>query len=204
MNVTTSHIDGVVLLHVKETRLTYPILADFATAATNLIGAGEKKILVDLTPVSYVDSATIGCLMDLFRQAQAAGGSLKLTGRAEARRDDVADDGRAQLPRGARRPGVRARELRRLTMRTITTTAGTPRGPRRRRARDHRDHLARPARQKGLDYGFEDVDHEIQNIVVADDAGRAAGLPQGKPLHELQPVRERSVGGAREKGQPRH
>jgi anti-anti-sigma factor len=80
MNVTTSHIDGVVLLQVKETRLTYPILADFATAATNLIGAGEKKILVDLTPVSYVDSATIGCLMDLFRQAQAAGGSLKLTG----------------------------------------------------------------------------------------------------------------------------
>ena len=30
--------------------------------------------------MSYVDSATIGCLMDLFRQAQAAGGSLKLTG----------------------------------------------------------------------------------------------------------------------------
>jgi len=80
MNVTTSHIDGVVLMRVNEPRLTYPILSDFATAATNLIGAGEKKILVDLTQVGYVDSATIGCLMDLFRQAQAAGGALKLTG----------------------------------------------------------------------------------------------------------------------------
>jgi anti-anti-sigma factor len=80
MNVTTSHIGGVVLLLVKETRLTYPILADFATAATNLIGAGEKKILVDLTPVSYVDSATIGCLMDLYRQVSTAGGHLKLSG----------------------------------------------------------------------------------------------------------------------------
>ena len=80
MNVTTSHVGTVVVLRVHESRLTYPILADFATAATNLIGAGEKKILVDLSPVSYVDSATIGCLMDLYRQATTAGGVLKLAG----------------------------------------------------------------------------------------------------------------------------
>ena len=80
MNVTTSHVGTVVVLRVHESRLTYPILADFATTATNLIGAGEKKILVDLSPVSYVDSATIGCLMDLYRQAMAAGGAFKLTG----------------------------------------------------------------------------------------------------------------------------
>ena len=80
MNVTTSHIGPVVVLRVQEARLTYPILADFATAATNLIGAGEKKILIDLSPVTYVDSATIGCLMDLYRQASAAGGVLKLAG----------------------------------------------------------------------------------------------------------------------------
>jgi anti-anti-sigma factor len=35
---------------------------------------------VDLTPVGYVDSATIGCLMDLYRQATAAGGAFKLSG----------------------------------------------------------------------------------------------------------------------------
>ena len=80
MNVTTSHIGPVVVLRVQESRLTYPILSDFAAAATQLIGAGEKKILVDLSPVTYVDSATIGCLMDLYRQATAAGGGLKLTG----------------------------------------------------------------------------------------------------------------------------
>lgn len=80
MNVTTSHIGDVAVLHVSEPRLTYPILSDFATIATNLIGAGEKKILVDLSSVGYVDSATIGCLMDLYRQASAVGGSLKLAG----------------------------------------------------------------------------------------------------------------------------
>jgi anti-anti-sigma factor len=80
MNVTTSHIGTVVVLRVQEPRLTYPILADFATVAADLIAAGEKKILVDLGPVGYVDSATIGCLMDLYRQANAAGGTLKLSG----------------------------------------------------------------------------------------------------------------------------
>jgi anti-anti-sigma factor len=70
----------VVVLRVQETRLTYPILADFASAATDLIAAGEKKILIDLAPVAYVDSATIGCLMDLYRQADAAHGALKLSG----------------------------------------------------------------------------------------------------------------------------
>ena len=80
MNVTTSHVGDIVVMQVSEPRLTYPILSDFATSATNLITAGEKKIVVDLTTVAYVDSATIGCLMDLFRQATAAGGGFKLAG----------------------------------------------------------------------------------------------------------------------------
>ena len=80
MNVTTTTIDGVVVMRVNEPRLTYPILADFASAVSNLIGTGDKRILIDLTTVGYVDSATIGCFMDLYRQATAAGGSLKLAG----------------------------------------------------------------------------------------------------------------------------
>jgi len=80
MNVTTSTIDGILVMRVNEPRLTYPILSDFATAVSNLIGSGDKRILVDLTSVGYVDSATIGCFMDLYRQATAAGGSLKLSG----------------------------------------------------------------------------------------------------------------------------
>jgi anti-anti-sigma factor len=80
MNVTTSTIDGVSVVTVSEPRLTYPILSDFATAVTQLIGQGEKKILLDMTTVGYVDSATIGCLMDLYRQASAAGAVFKLAG----------------------------------------------------------------------------------------------------------------------------
>lgn len=80
MNVTTSRHNDVVVVHVTETRLTYPILADFATTVAALVAAGEKRIVIDLASVSYVDSATIGCLMDLYRQASTAGGQLKLSG----------------------------------------------------------------------------------------------------------------------------
>jgi anti-sigma B factor antagonist len=80
MNVTTSHVGPVAVVRVGDPKLTYPSLSDFSTTVTGLIGGGEKKILVDLSQVSYVDSATIGCLMDLYRQTSAAGGSLKLAG----------------------------------------------------------------------------------------------------------------------------
>jgi anti-anti-sigma factor len=80
MNVTTEQAGGVSILHVGETRLIYPVLADFSSAVTDLVAAGRREILVDLSPVTYVDSAAIGCLMDLYRQVSNAGGHLKLSG----------------------------------------------------------------------------------------------------------------------------
>ena len=80
MNLSTSHIGRIVVVHLGEARLTYPLLGEFATTVTGLIGGGEKQILIDLSGVGYVDSATIGCLMDLYRQASGAGGTLKLAG----------------------------------------------------------------------------------------------------------------------------
>ena len=80
MNVKTDHSGGVAIVRVGETRLMYPILGDFSSAVTNLLASGKREILIDMTPVTYVDSATIGCLMDLYRQVKNAGGHLKLSG----------------------------------------------------------------------------------------------------------------------------
>ncbi len=80
MNLTTDNTQGVAIVRVGEARLMYPLLSEFSSAIAALIASGQKKILVDLSPVGYVDSATIGCLMDLYRQASAAGGVLKLSG----------------------------------------------------------------------------------------------------------------------------
>jgi len=80
MNLTTENANGVAVVRIGETRLMYPLLSEFSTVVTQLIAAGERKVVVDLSSVGYVDSATIGCLMDLYRQANAAGGALKLAG----------------------------------------------------------------------------------------------------------------------------
>jgi len=80
MNVKTEQLGGISVVRVGETRLMYPILSDFSSAVSGLIAAGKREILIDMAPVTYVDSATIGCLMDLYRQVTAAGGHLKLSG----------------------------------------------------------------------------------------------------------------------------
>lgn len=80
MNVTTEQAGGIAIVRVGEPRLMYPMLSDFSTAVSGLIASGRRDIVIDLTPVTYVDSATIGCLMDLYRQVHGAGGHLKLSG----------------------------------------------------------------------------------------------------------------------------
>src|SRR6476619_8487950 len=80
MNLATEQANGIAVVRVGESRRMYPLLSEFSSTVTQLIAAGEKKLLVDLSSVGYVDSATIGCLMDLYRQANAAGGALKLAG----------------------------------------------------------------------------------------------------------------------------
>ena len=80
MNLHIEHAHGLAVVRVDETRLMYPLLSDFSGAVIGLISGGEKKLLIDLSKVTYVDSATIGCFMDLYRQASAAGAMLKLSG----------------------------------------------------------------------------------------------------------------------------
>lgn len=80
MNLTTGRTNDVAIVRIGEARLTYPSLADFSGAVAGLIDGGDRKLVIDLSPVSYIDSATIGCLMDLYRLATEAGAVLKLSG----------------------------------------------------------------------------------------------------------------------------
>jgi anti-anti-sigma factor len=80
MNVKTEQSGAVSVVRVGETRMMYPMLAEFSGAVSGLIAGGARKILIDVSPVTYVDSATIGCFMDLYRTISGMGGTLKLAG----------------------------------------------------------------------------------------------------------------------------
>ena len=80
MKMTTEHVADVAIVRVGEARLMYPLLSTFAESVSGLMADGARKVVIDLSEVGYLDSASIGCLMDLFRQAIQAGGSMKLAG----------------------------------------------------------------------------------------------------------------------------
>ena len=80
MNVKTEKSGDISIVRVGETRMMYPMLAEFSGAVSALIAGGARRILIDLAPVTYVDSATSGCFMDLYRTISGVGGSLKLAG----------------------------------------------------------------------------------------------------------------------------
>ena len=80
MKVTSEQSGDVVIVHAGPARLMHPSLSEFATLVTGEIAKGSQKIVINLGSVEYLDSAAIGCLMDLYRQASTAGATVKLAG----------------------------------------------------------------------------------------------------------------------------
>ncbi|HLA78963.1 MAG TPA: STAS domain-containing protein [Vicinamibacteria bacterium] len=80
MQITVEEREDVHIVRVKEAKLTYPNLAAFLTEVRQLVEGGASKLLIDLAAVTYVDSASIGCLMDIRRLTEDKGGVLKLSG----------------------------------------------------------------------------------------------------------------------------
>jgi anti-anti-sigma factor len=68
------------IVRVKEAKLTYPTLSSFFGEVRQLVEDGARKVVIDLGSVSYIDSASIGCLMDIRRLLQDKGGVLRLSG----------------------------------------------------------------------------------------------------------------------------
>src|SRR5574339_550968 len=151
MNVTTEHANGIAIVRVGESRLMYPLLSEFSSAVTQLLAAGEKRVVVDLSSVGYVDSATIGCLMDLYRQAEAGGGTLKLAG-AQKRVETMLTMTGAQNFLEVHADQGTAVELDGDVLAILETIS-----------RDL-------ARRLQLEYSFEDVDHEFQHLIGQMDA----------------------------------
>ncbi len=80
MQLVVDQNGDVRILRVREAKLTYPNLSAFLAEVRRLVEEGTRKLVIDLQQVSYVDSASIGCLMDIRRLLQEQGGLLKLSG----------------------------------------------------------------------------------------------------------------------------
>jgi anti-sigma B factor antagonist len=80
MQLAVEQSGDVRIVRVRESKLTYPALSSFFAAVRQLVEDGARKLIIDLEAVSYIDSASIGCLMDIHRLLQDKEGSVKLSG----------------------------------------------------------------------------------------------------------------------------
>jgi anti-sigma B factor antagonist len=68
------------IVHVKEAKLTYPVLSSFFVAVRRIVEGGARKLVIDLGAVAYMDSVAIGCLIDIHRLLEHRQGAVKLSG----------------------------------------------------------------------------------------------------------------------------
>lgn len=80
MNLQIESFGETKVARVKEPRLIYPLLAEFSTKLLELIEGGTHDLVIDLSEVGYLDSASYGCLLDLSKQMTERNGTIKLVG----------------------------------------------------------------------------------------------------------------------------
>ena len=80
MQLLVEQSDDVRIVRVQEAKLTYPVLWSFFAEVRQIVEDGARKLVIDLEAVTYIDSAAIGCLMDIRRLLEDRGGAVKLSG----------------------------------------------------------------------------------------------------------------------------
>jgi len=80
MNLQVDSSGDVKILRIKEERLVYTKLPDFLAQVSGLVESGTRKLILDFSAVRYVDSASIGCLMNIYRLLSDQAGVVKLVG----------------------------------------------------------------------------------------------------------------------------
>lgn len=80
LRITQRHVNGVRVLTLDGRIVLGEESDSFREKVKRVLAAGNKKIVLDLTGVSYIDSAGLGTLVDTFQRARSEGATLRLAG----------------------------------------------------------------------------------------------------------------------------
>ncbi len=78
MKLATRQIDGVTILDLSGRIVLGEGSVQLRDSIKELVNKGQKKILVNLGDVSYIDSSGLGELVSAYTTVKNAGGELKL------------------------------------------------------------------------------------------------------------------------------
>jgi anti-anti-sigma factor len=83
MNLQIESHDDIKIIRIREERLVYSMLSSFFAEVSKEIEGGARKVLIDMSAVNYIDSASVGCLMDIYRTLAEKSGTIRLLGLQE-------------------------------------------------------------------------------------------------------------------------
>jgi len=78
LRMTDRDVHGVTVVDIEGRIVLGEESNSFREKVKGLLAAGKKKIVLNLSNVSYIDSAGLGTLVATFHSAQSQGGTLKL------------------------------------------------------------------------------------------------------------------------------
>jgi anti-sigma B factor antagonist len=70
--------DDIKVIQIQHQRMVYELLEEITREWTGYINEGYLKFVIDMSKVTFMDSASIGCLMDFYRKTKNAGGRIHL------------------------------------------------------------------------------------------------------------------------------
>jgi anti-anti-sigma factor len=74
----TQKIDEIKVIQIPHQRMIYELLEEITREWNGYLADGYRKFVIDMSKVSFMDSASIGCLMDFYRKTKSAGGRIHL------------------------------------------------------------------------------------------------------------------------------
>jgi len=68
----------VKVIQIPHQRMIYELLEETTREWSGYLDEGYRKFVIDMSKVSFMDSASIGCLMDFYRKTKTVGGRIHL------------------------------------------------------------------------------------------------------------------------------
>jgi len=89
LSFSSREIKGVTILDLSGKIVLGPESQALRERVKQLLEEGKKKILLNLTNITFVDSSGVGALVSAFTSARAQGGDLKLSNLTEKFRETL-------------------------------------------------------------------------------------------------------------------
>ena len=80
MEYKTEKVGGVTIVRLEDGKLLYDNLEPLHQGLYDLINKGNVHLVLNLSKISYIDSFSVGFLMDVYRRLANQKGRIALTG----------------------------------------------------------------------------------------------------------------------------